>query len=251
MSECPFCGYKNDGNTLMCPGCNYIAMTSWDGYNLPLSLGPFIFQENFFEYKNQKHNYQNIEHIDFESQVTRTFGPGRTIPWFDSEKAKLTLHIKNNISIKEKNTCFSLPHGTCDNPKLQHQKSVYSYLSKLSFNSRLNMYARDVSNHNYFTYDGAKFYTDGRIETRSHQGLSLLNWSIEDYGTFIQLVPRDPSLLNKLGKGLSNLPTNSAYWKKLIHSSSTIHTTTDKDVFYSLMFRIYKIRFSPPTIMAL
>lgn len=70
------------------------------------------------------------------------------------------------------------------------------------------------------------------------------DFKIIEHESFLELLPKEPTLLDKIGQGLLKIPINSAIYKKEFHGDSIIHTNKDKDVFQSLMFRIYRIKFS-------
>jgi len=236
MSTCIFCGNNMPTDIGPCPRCN-----NWNSYwfrklQAPHQCGSFIIDKNHFEYGNHEYNYQDIKHIDYDTLKTTTILG--FMPVWESETAVITVYHGGETVIKEKGKAsFSIEKN------MVNLYAVYKYLSEASFITRFNRYAESISANGYFSYDGSRFFADGQLETRNQQKLSLSDWTINNHGSFFQLTPRDPTVMDKIGQGLSNVPINAALWKKRFHGDLTIHTTIDKDVFYSLMLRIYNIKF--------
>jgi ribosomal protein L32 len=231
ISVCNFCGNNKSKNS--CPYCGYDNNFSLS-FLLPFQCGPFLLNKDYFKYKNQQYNYQDINHIEYDTLKTVTVG----IYGLDSHMEAITIYHGVKTIIKENKNAFSLFAK-----KLMNISMAYKCLSGASFIARFNRYTNSINNDGYFSYDGSKFFTDGHIETRNHQKIFLSDWKITDYGSFFQLSPHNPTVLEKIGKGLSNIPANAWAWKKLFHGDLTFHTMRDKDVFYSLMLRIHNIKF--------
>lgn len=236
MAYCNFCGNDTAGEKGLCSYCSY-----WPSHmivsraELPLDRDPFVLDQNHFEYKNIKYSHKEICHIDFDYLNTKTH-LGLMQIW-DSDKAELVIHMINGVVISEKKSGTRIL-----TKRLENLYSVKDYLSSISFVTRFNQYAKNIKSENYFNYDGYKFFTDGTIETRNKNKTSLSECRINNYGTFIELIPENSGLINKIGRGLLATSINSAQYKKKIHSDSIIHITRDNDVFRSLMLRLYNIK---------
>lgn len=239
MSQCTFCGIVSTNINSRCQNCNY-----WPSYyenlfkdKLPKKLTPFTIDKNNFEYKKNKYSYHDIKNIEFDTLKTNTY-LGAFMKVWESDKNEITIYLGDKTVIKE-----SRKSSNFLDEKLVNIFTTYNYLSELSFTDRLNRYIRMLKTQGYFTYDSTKFFIDGRIETRSKQNILLSNFTINNYDSFFQLTLKNPGVFNIIGEGLSNISINSALWKKRFHGDLTIHTIKDKDVFYALMLRIYKIKF--------
>ncbi|MCQ8103844.1 hypothetical protein NP590_06990 [Methylomonas sp. SURF-2] len=237
MAYCNFCGNNTASNEGLCSQCSYWPMhmlvtpAEW-----PISYGSFILNLDNFEYKGKKHKYTEIRHIDFDELHTKTyFG---LHPMSESTKAELTLHMTDGKIIKEKRKTRALI-------LVEEKDDIWTaknFLSGISFVSRFNSYARVLKSEKYFIYDNCKFFNDGRIETRGKKVISLADYKIHNHDSFIELVPINPSILNKVGRGLIGLSINSSHYTKEIHGDLTIHATRDKDIFCSLMLRLYNVK---------
>ena len=242
MDHCRYCGQELTGTAVRCNNCGqslesllYVALPK----TFPITAGSCTLHEHSVDLPKRTVEYQEIAGLSYSSQKT-SVGLNYLSQADFSEHARLEVLLRDQTRIKVKTadiTLTRIAHSVMD------LSLLYMLLSDITYGQRFTRYAEEIRSRESFAYDGVEFRTNGVLVTRHGTWLDLREWKIENYGEFFQLSPRNPSLAQKIGKGLRGFHPNAAVWKKRIHGEHTVETTLDRDVFVALMFQLYGIRF--------
>ena len=123
-----------------------------------------------FECNNRFHPYEDITHLSFAKQIVAS--SVNAIPTNKEFDAQLVLHLKSDpseIRVRtNKYKAFHLFRKRVDTSELFSEiDELYEALAATTFQQRLQSYTSELEARGFFTYSQVRFYSDGRISSKS------------------------------------------------------------------------------------
>lgn len=188
--------------------------------------------DDFFEYKGRKHQYSEINSIEFGAVVTKN--SVNFVPAGKSFDAKLAVFPKfgNEFDIKPVKGWF----GGLKEAAFGELQRVNAALSFMTFNYRAETYEEQLKESNLFRMGGYEFHKNGNL-SKSGKFITNLKDGSHSFllGAFnVTISKKKKSVAEKL----------KASWS----GESTIYIGKDRDCFIYLMSTVYGLRWSSETV---
>ncbi len=196
----------------------------------PLKMGKVSVHINKFSFDKKDYLFDDIKQIYFKSK--RDYWNLVGVP--NKYAQQFGGHMLSVIELKKSSQEITAKTSTLiehDSMKLAEFYSGYVYLCTHTFTARYNSYMHEINSFGYFKYAGACFYPDGNIVTSKNAKYNIFESKIirSPFELTIRPLKKPLGLLGKV--------------KALLGHGLIIPTHTDQDVIYTLLEKLYKIKF--------